>query len=82
MTNKNYKKLLNNYKEELHALERVCKKYGNKGYYFEHDRADAEGRVISKHLELKASKTSNNRIDILINTGERLLFVETKINVM
>ena len=54
LTNKNYKKLLNNYKEELHALERARKKYGDKGYYFEHDRVDAEGRVISKHLELKA----------------------------
>ena len=54
LTNKNYKKLLDNYKEEINALQRARQKYGNKGSYFEHDRADAEGRVISKHLELKA----------------------------
>ena len=53
VTNKNYKKMLNNYKEELNALQRARKKYGNKGYYFEHDRAKAEGEVIGKYLELK-----------------------------
>ena len=53
LTNKNYNKLIKNYKEEMHALGRAHKKYGQRGYYFEHDRADAESEVLGNNAQLK-----------------------------
>ena len=53
LTNKNYNKLIKNYKEEMHALGRAHKQYGQKGYYYEHDRADAESEVLHKNAILK-----------------------------
>ena len=44
---------MKNNKEEMHALGRAHKKYGQRGYYFEHDRADAESEVLHNNARLK-----------------------------